>query len=205
MAKFVNKSKRIGILGGTFNPIHTGHLNLAAESMKRLALSKIIFIPAYIPPHKKIKDDILPAQRVKMLRLALGHRKAFSLSLYEVKRKRRSYSIDTVLHLKKKYGRDVKLYFIIGADMLKGIRSWKNADRLFDLVTFVVCSRPHYALTSCPAAIKTLRIAAKDVSSSRVRDLANKRMSLRGLVLPRVAGYIKKHRLYSKRAKRQIV
>ena len=126
MARSVNKEKRIGILGGTFNPIHSGHLNLARHAKKLLSLDKVIFVPTYIPPHKKIENSISPKGRLNMITRAIRDEKSFSLSLYEIKRRRKSYSIRTLEFFKKKFGGNARLFFLMGADSLIGIYSWKN-------------------------------------------------------------------------------
>ncbi|NQT21942.1 MAG: nicotinate (nicotinamide) nucleotide adenylyltransferase [Candidatus Omnitrophica bacterium] len=197
MAKSANKAKRIGILGGTFNPIHLGHLGLASQAMKKLSLSKVIFIPTYLPPHKAIRGNASPADRINMIRSAIKNRKSFRVSLYEINRKRKSYSIDTIKYFKRRLGRSCELYFLVGSDMLKGIRLWKDMHSILEIVNFVVCSRSHYAIKQYPAPIQKLRIATKDISSSQIRRLTGEKRSLKGLVFPKVASYIKKKGLYA--------
>src|SRR3989338_11463826 len=108
---------KIGILGGTFNPIHIGHLILAEEAREKLGLDKIIFVPAYLPPHKD-NSDIAPAKyRYRMIELAIQKNSYFSLSDMEIKRNGRSYTIDTLKEFKKLYPED-ELHFIIGSDLL---------------------------------------------------------------------------------------
>jgi len=197
MAKSANKVKRVGILGGTFNPVHLGHLGLASQAMKKLSLSSVIFIPTYIPPHKAIRGNASPSDRVNMIRLAIKNNKSFRVSLYEINRKRKSYSIDTIKYFKKRMGRGSELYFLVGSDMLKGIRLWKDIRSILEIVNFVVCSRPRYTIKQYPVPIQRLRIVTKDVSSSQIRRLTGGKRSLKGLVSPKVATYIKKKGLYA--------
>ncbi len=111
---------KIGILGGTFNPVHIGHLILAEEVREKLKLDKIIFIPTALPPHKDNMDIAPAGDRLKMLKLAIKGNKFFGVSDIEIKRKGRSYTIDTIKELKNKFVND-ELYFIIGSDLLKYI------------------------------------------------------------------------------------
>ena len=109
---------KIGILGGTFNPIHVGHLILAEEAREKLLLDKIIFVPAATPPHKDISDIAEAQNRFAMLKLASRGNRHFCVSDIEIKREGRSYTIDTIREFKKLYPND-ELYFIIGSDLLK--------------------------------------------------------------------------------------
>ncbi|MCK4463723.1 MAG: nicotinate-nucleotide adenylyltransferase [Candidatus Omnitrophica bacterium] len=196
MAKSVNKQKRIGILGGTFNPIHSGHLNLAGHAKKILSLDKVIFVPAYIPPHKKIENGISPKDRLNMIGRAIRNEKSLMLSLYEIKRPRKSYSIDTLEYFKKKYGSKAKLFFLIGADSLIGIHSWRHIKKALKLAQFVVCGRPDYSLENCPKGINKINIPQKDVSSTKIRTLLKKGKSIKGIVPAAVEKYIKTKHLY---------
>src|SRR3989338_2629632 len=105
---------KIGILGGTFNPIHIGHLILAEEAREKLGLGRIIFVPTYLPPHKDSADIAAAKMRLKMVRLATLGNKYFSVSDLEIKRDGRSYTIDTIKEFKQRYAQD-ELYFIIGS------------------------------------------------------------------------------------------
>ena len=107
---------RLGILGGTFNPIHVGHLILAQECWYRFSLEKVIFVPAFKPPHKEVEDDISPQHRLDMVRLFIEKDKRFEISTYEIDKEGVSYSIDTIDHFKDKYGPDAELFFLTGSD-----------------------------------------------------------------------------------------
>jgi nicotinate-nucleotide adenylyltransferase len=139
-------TQKLGILGGTFNPIHLGHLAAAEEVCERLELDRVIFIPAFLPPHKNEEDAPTARQRLEMVRLAIEGNPRFSLSSMEVERGGRSYTIDTIMELKRIY-RDADLYFITGLDSFLDIRTWKDWQRLLTLCSFVVLSREGYRFT----------------------------------------------------------
>ena len=142
---------RIGILGGTFNPIHVGHLVLAEEAREKLNLDKVIFVPAYIPPHKKEEALAEPNDRFKMVELALRGNSDFEVSSFEIDSKTTSYSVETLKAFKQKYGEEAKLFFITGADSLGEIYSWKEIDQIFKLSHFIVANRPGYDIANGPA------------------------------------------------------
>ena len=186
---------RIGLLGGTFNPVHIGHLILAEEARESLELDKIIFIPTALPPHKE-NIDIAPAKdRLKMIKLAIKGNKFFSVSDIEIKRKGRSYTIDTLKLLKNKFIHD-ELYFIIGSDLLKYLNEWKDLVEINKMVKFVAATRPQYPLEQMPPYIHTLAIRAVDVSGFEVRKCIKENKSFRYLVPERVFDYINKRKLY---------
>lgn len=189
-------SKQIGILGGTFNPIHDGHIYIALRALGELDLRKVIFVPAYIPPHKKIHGNAKTKDRIKMLRLALRGRKKFALSLYEINKKERSYSIKTAKFLKKKLGKKTKLFFLIGADSLSGLKKWKDFSNLSKLVQFVVISRPGFMVKNAPAGVIKINAHGKNVSSTEIRRKISKGQAPKGLVPGVVSLYIKAKGLY---------
>lgn len=133
-------NQRLGILGGTFNPIHLGHLAAAEEVRDRLKLEKVLFIPAFIPPHKN--DEVMPSavQRQEMVRLAVKGNAHFSVSDIEIKRGGRSYTIDTIEALRQTHP-GAELHFITGLDSFLEIGTWKEWERLLTLCSFVVLSR----------------------------------------------------------------
>ena len=186
---------KIGILGGTFNPIHIGHLILAEEAREKLNLDKIIFVPTFLPPHKD-NSDIVPARdRLAMVKLAIKGNRYFSVSDIEIKRDGRSYTIDTLKEFKKKYGQD-ELYFIIGSDLLKYLDEWKDLDEINKLVKFVVVTRPGYPLEKIPSYIKTMAIRAVDVSAFEIRKCIKDNKSFGYLVPDSVYSYIINKKLY---------
>ena len=186
---------KIGILGGTFNPVHIGHLILAEEAREKLGLDKIIFIPANLPPHKDNVNIANPQSRLKMLKLAIKGNKYFVVSDIEIKREGRSYTIDTIKVFKQKYAQD-ELYFIIGSDLLTYLDEWKDLDKIMSMVKFIAATRPGYPLENIPAYIKTLSIRAVDISGFSVRQCVREGKSFRYLVPEAVYDYINKNRLY---------
>jgi nicotinate-nucleotide adenylyltransferase len=189
-------NKRIGILGGTFNPVHNAHLHIAKLTLKKLRLNKVIFVPAYIPPHKKIYGNIKANDRMRMLRLAVGAEKRFLISPYEIKKRGKSYSIKTVRFLKKKYGKQARLFFLIGSDSLKGLGRWKEIRSLFKLTQFVVIPRPGFGMRGAPSGVLRVSAPAKDISSTKIRRYLSKGRSVKGLVPNNVYRYIRSHKLY---------
>lgn len=194
MAKSAHKS--IGILGGTFNPVHNGHLYVAECARKTLGLDEVIFVPTYMPPHKKIHGNAKTKDRIKMLRLSLSGKTRFTLSLYEIQKKDRSYSVRTAKFLKKKLGLQSQLFFIIGADSLKDLKKWKDFPELSKFVRFVVIARPGFGMKSAPPGVLKIRVPGKDVSSTEIRRMAKKQKPLKNLVPRAVSTYIKEKGLY---------
>jgi len=186
---------KIGILGGTFNPVHIGHLILAEEAREKLLLDRVIFVPTYLPPHKD-NSDIAPAgARLAMVKLAISGNKYFSVSDMEIKRDGRSYTIDTINEFKKMHPED-ELYFIIGSDLLNYLDDWKDLLEIIKLVKFVASTRPGYPLEKIPSYISTLAIRAVDVSGFEIRSRVKEHKSFRYLVPDKVHKYIIKNKLY---------
>lgn len=186
---------KIGILGGTFNPIHLGHLILAEEVADQLKLDKVIFVPAYLPPHKDDTEIISAQHRFKMIKLAIRDNRRLAVSDTEIKRKGLSYTIDTILEFKKIYPH-YELYFIIGSDLLNYLDSWKDLDEILKLVNFVVATRPGYPLEKLPLSVYKLQIRAIDISGYQIRQAIKNNLSFRYLVPQEVYCYIIKHQLY---------
>ena len=131
---------RIGIMGGTFNPIHNGHIKLALTAYKELQLDKVWFMPSKNPPHKKKNDIASDYHRVNMIKLAIESYKDFELSEVELKLEGINYTADSLLYLKERYPLD-EFFFILGADSLINIEKWYKPEQLFKLTSFVVASR----------------------------------------------------------------
>jgi len=186
---------KIGILGGTFNPIHIGHLILAEEAREKLELEKVVFVPAYLPPHKENSDIAAAGVRYEMVKLATKTNKYFAASDIEIKRDGRSYTIDTVKEFKNIYLKD-ELYFIIGSDLLKYLDEWKDLAEITKIVKFIAATRPGYPLEEIPAYISTLPIRAVDISGFEIRQAIKNNKSFRYLVPDEVFKYITKKGLY---------
>ncbi|NKE69698.1 nicotinate-nucleotide adenylyltransferase [Candidatus Manganitrophus noduliformans] len=140
---------RIGLLGGTFNPIHNGHLYIAGAVREKLHLDRILFIPSGTPPHKE-EEGIPPAKhRLEMTRLALLGHPEFELCEIEVKRPGKSYSVETLSELKRLHPHD-RLFFIIGTDAFVDLPTWREPERLFTLSDFIVVTRPGHPFSQLP-------------------------------------------------------
>jgi nicotinate-nucleotide adenylyltransferase len=202
------KHNKIGILGGTFNPVHIGHLILAQNAMEAIDLSKVLFIPCAQPPHKAATALVAAEHRVAMLEAAIEDDLRFEICDIEIKRAGPSYSIDTVTTLKKLYP-ETDFYFIIGGDSLLELHLWKDIDNLLRLCKFVTFARPGAGLEHVqpkdlrldpPWAESLLKEAVTgrqvDVSSSDIRHRVAEGMSIRYLVPRLVEIYIAEHNLY---------
>ena len=189
---------KIGILGGTFNPPHIGHIVLAKEIYEKLELDKILLIPTNIPPHKE--DEGVSADiRLNMIKLAAKGQKAFEVTDIELKRGGISYTIDTVNKLKEVYSKD-ELYLIVGSDLANDFSSWKDFDQLSNLVKIVVAQRDKAPLKRKNNFI-VVNITQIDTCSSDIRELIKEGKSIKGLVDNDVVDYIEKYGLYREHRK----
>ena len=136
------KTERIGILGGTFDPVHIGHMAIAQKALEKCRLDKVIFVPSALPPHKKMPRLASAWDRYRMVALAAQGNPRFEVSDYEVQKGGKSYSIDTVCHFRAQYPAETKLFFIIGEDNVDTLETWKEIDRIIEIVTFIVVNRP---------------------------------------------------------------
>lgn len=136
--------KSVALFGGTFNPIHHGHLAIAEEVRAKFNLDKVIFVPTFAPPHKESMDLVDAKKRLIMVHLAAVSNPCFEVSNIEVDRGGKSYTFDTVKYFSQHFGEKVQLYFIVGADMLAEIATWKNIEELVKICRFIAVSRPGY-------------------------------------------------------------
>ncbi len=187
---------RIGILGGTFNPIHIGHLILAEEAVWRLRLDKLIFVPTYIPPHKKIKKEVGAGDRYRVACLAARNNQKFEVSRIEIERKKKSYSVDTLRYFRQRYGPNAKIFFITGSDCLKDLSSWKDINQVLKLAKFIVARRSGYSFRKISKHVKLMPLTDVAVSSSELRRRLKQDRSVRYLVPEAVWDYIVKKKLY---------
>jgi nicotinate-nucleotide adenylyltransferase len=155
-------TQKIGILGGTFNPIHYGHLAAAEEVRDRLKLDRVLFVPSCVPPHKQEEEMPSAVQRLEMVRLATFGNASFKTSDIEIKRGGRSYTIDTIEALRQAYPGS-ELYFITGLDSFLDIQTWNQWEKLLSLCCFVVLSRPGYRFVDL-ARMDFLKNSANDLA-----------------------------------------
>lgn len=207
---------RLGIFGGTFNPIHYGHLRAAEEVRQDIGLDTVVFVPSYIPPHKKLAGKTPADKRLEIVRLAIRTNPYFALSPFEVEQGGSSYSIRTIEHMRALYG--AAPYFILGQDAFNEISTWYDSGRLFDLANFVVMSRPasrkpdleevlgERALSfektesgyvnEAGNRIMFVDVTPLDISSSLIRSLRRKGKSTKYLVPEEVEEYMRNERMY---------
>jgi nicotinate-nucleotide adenylyltransferase len=191
----MNRKKRIGILGGMFNPPHIGHLALAEEAAYQLKLDKVIFIPSFIPPHKSLKRDN-PQLRYQMAALACKGNPLFEACGIELERNAVSYSVDTLRSLRRKYGSSADFFFIIGSDWIEELDEWKDSRELMRLAHFAVAKRPGFPMHGIKKSTRIIDMPLLDISSSMIRARIRKSQSVKYLVPEEVRRFIKKHRLY---------
>ncbi|HIJ91224.1 MAG: nicotinate-nucleotide adenylyltransferase [Desulfobulbaceae bacterium] len=216
-----NLGNRVGILGGTFDPVHNGHLAVAEAVRQALALSSILFVPAFLPPHKPTYAISPFVHRTAMLELAVVDRTGFYVSRLEAEREGPSYSIDTLRTLKHALGKNVHLFFIIGMDAFAEVFTWKEQSGLLDHASFAVVGRLDHCRQSCGqtvaanfpgytfvealgswqgepnhGAIHPVAMAPIMVSSTEIREATRQGKTIRHLVPATVADYIEFHGLY---------
>jgi len=186
--------RRIGLYGGTFNPIHTSHLIVADQVGNALGLDEVLFLPDMIPPHVDAKDSINPQLRIDMIQLAIEDNPMFGIELAEVKRGGISYTFDTIKELKRVHPEN-DYYFIIGGDMVAYLPTWHRIDELANMVTFVGVRRLGYE-TKSKYPVIWVDAPLIDISSTDIRHRVETGQSVRYLVPNKVAAFIKEHRLY---------
>ncbi len=189
---------RIGILGGTFDPIHEGHLALAEAARDQLKLDRLIFVPAFCHPLESKRSVQADSEaRLEMVRLAVRGKPKFEVSDAELRRGGVSYTVDTLRHFRKQYPPPHELFFITGGDWGKNLSQWKDADTIFSLARFVVARRPGFDTSGLRPEIVFLDFVPLDISSSAVREGLKKKKSSTSIVPRPVLDYIRHHGLYS--------
>ncbi|MBS0657135.1 MAG: nicotinate (nicotinamide) nucleotide adenylyltransferase [Verrucomicrobia bacterium] len=188
-------AERIGLYGGTFDPVHHGHLILARDAIEHLSLDQLRFIPARVSPHRLHEPPRVDARhRVEMLRLAIASDARFVLDEYELQRQEPSFTIDTVEHIQAAHPQ-ARLYLLLGADQLARFHTWHRFEELRSVITFVVFNRAVGAEDLLGAAYPTLGRRV-DISSTELRKRVASGRSIRYLVPDAVADYIGHHQLY---------
>ena len=191
--------QRIGVMVGTFDPIHHGHLVAASEVASFFALDEVIFVPTGQPWQKEDRQVSPAEDRYLMTVIATASNPRFSVSRVDIDRPGETYTIDTLRDLRTERGDDVDFYFITGADALARMISWRDADELFKLAHFVGCTRPGHQLTmsDLPAdRIKLVQIPALAISSTQCRERVRAGYPIWYLVPDGIVQYISKRRLY---------
>ncbi|MBI3088515.1 MAG: nicotinate (nicotinamide) nucleotide adenylyltransferase [Candidatus Omnitrophica bacterium] len=184
--------RRLGILGGTFNPIHLGHLLLAECAREQYALDQVWFMPTAVPPHKSARRLLDARHRLAMVRLAVRGHPAFRASDLELQLGGVSYTIRTIHALRRRVP-GARLFYLVGADLLAV--EWHRMDALRRLCTFAAAGRPGHAMRRV-AGMRRIAMPQVDVSSSMIRGRIRRGQSIRYLVPDAVARYIARHRLY---------
>ena len=197
--------KKIGILGGTFDPVHTEHINIAVNAIKELGLDELLVVPTFLPPHK----NTVPTKaehRLDMLKLAFKDIKNVVISDYEIKKQGKSYSFETVLHFKEIYKQDT-LYFLVGGDMLNDFKTWRNPQIILDNAKLAVFGRENYYTDVAAEREYFKKVFDKDfillgytgkpVSATKIRIYASLGFSLDGMVAAQVEEYIKSKSVYA--------
>lgn len=217
------RARRLGVFGGTFDPIHLAHLRCAEEAREQLGLDQILFVPAADPPHKS-RRVTAAAHRLAMVRLAIAGNPGFRVSTIEIERGGRSYTVDTLRALRAELPADTTLTLLIGLDAFRELGTWKEYRALFALADLAVWSRPPGVIRApralLPVAaqrdfcygpgqhtlrhrtgnhIRFLTVTALDLSASAIRLRLQRGRSIRYLVPPAVERYLSRHRLFARR------
>ena len=198
--------RRLGILGGTFDPVHDGHLVIAEEARVRLNLPEVRFIPAGEPPHKGVRPVTPAADRLAMVRLAIAGNPDFTVSTMEIERGGPSYTVDTLRDLRRLEGDDCELHFIVGGDGLRDLPTWHDPDGILALCRLVVVRRPGVGEIDLPALKRQLPALRErltlldgplfDVSGTELRERARAGLPIRYQLPEAVREYIEARGLY---------
>lgn len=220
----MRRPERIGVFGGTFDPVHNGHLKAAAEIGRRFGLGRILFVPSNIPPHKA-RAGMAPARdRMAMVELAVRRRSRFAVSALEIRAGGRSYSIRTLRRIRRLHPR-TRIFFIVGADAFLEIKTWMEWRSVLDESLFIVMTRPGFSLAGARRApgaayadriravgrtervreewfsafrIFLVPIEALPISATEIRRRVREGRPIAGLVPAPVARYVREHGLYGK-------
>ncbi|MBO0768051.1 MAG: nicotinate-nucleotide adenylyltransferase [Solirubrobacterales bacterium] len=195
---------RVGILGGTFNPPHLGHLICASEALIQLELDRVVMVPAGVPPHKQVEEDPGAKHRLELCRQAVAGDSRLEVSALEVERAGPSYTVDTLVELHK-IAPDSELFLIVGGDVAAGLPSWREPERVLSLATLAVAKRRGTARKEIITALNGLsggesarffRMPRIGISSTEIRERVQRRQPVKYLVPDAVASYIAEHHLY---------
>lgn len=199
--------KKLGILGGSFDPVHNGHIGLAVDAKNQMGLDEVLLIPAKLQPFKLDKNMVSGEQRLEMIRLAVADKQGITPCDYELQQEDISYTYKTLKAISEMEGPDTEIFFLTGTDSLLQIHRWKNAEEMLRTYNFVVGSRPGYKddeLRECIAVLKkeyNTNVTKVDnnqlnISSTEIREKLHSGQGLAGLVPEVVERYIIEHGLY---------
>jgi nicotinate-nucleotide adenylyltransferase len=198
--------ERIGVLGGTFDPIHIGHLAVAEDAACALRLNRVLFMPNKIPPHKHGQHVTDVEDRIAMVRAAVEDNPRFELSLIEMERSGPSYTLDTMRLLRDRFGASTQLYFLVGCDALTQLHTWHEPDTLLQEFRLAVMERPiehpvdwdviEQRFPDIRAQVETVPVAHLDISGADLRERVREGRPIRYQVVPAVERYIAERGLY---------
>jgi nicotinate-nucleotide adenylyltransferase len=195
-------TKRIALYGGTFDPVHLGHLEVARKVLELFEIEKVVFIPAQIAPHKIGRPVTEPIHRYAMLALATQDDPQLVISTFELDAPDRRYTVDTVAEFQRQLGAGTELFFIMGADSWSEITTWRDWERLLKMTNHIVVTRPGYEVSPAPPGLSEriffTAAVMRDISATNIRRLAQQGRvdELEKLVPKTVADYIKKYGIY---------
>lgn len=197
---------RVGVLGGTFDPIHIGHLAAAEDTAQQLQLDHVLFVPNRLPPHKRDRAVTAAEDRAAMVELAIENNPRFQLSRIELDREGPSYTLDTMRQLRSTLGPDVQLFFLTGCDSLRDLHSWHEPDALLREFCLVIMDRPRPGefpwkeverrFPGIQNRVTFVEIPLLQISSSDLRQRAAEGRPVRYYLTPAVERYIRDRRLY---------
>jgi len=194
--------KRIALYGGTFDPVHLGHLEVARKVSELFEIDEVVFIPAQLAPHKVGRPVTEPIHRYAMLALSTQDDPHLLISTFELDAPDRRYTVDTIAHFQRAFGEATELFFIMGADSWSEISSWREWERLLKMTSHIVVTRPGYEVPPAPPELKEQILftdaVMKDISATEIRRLANEGRydELEQMVPGAVANYIRKYGIY---------
>ena len=198
----MRERKRIALYGGTFDPVHSGHLEVARRVSELFEIERVIFIPAQLAPHKVGRLVTEPIHRYAMLALATQDDPRLLISTFELDAPDRRYTVDTVAHFQRTCGEATELFFIMGADSWSEIRTWREWERLLKMTSHIVVTRPGYEMLPAPPELKQqiffTDAVMNDISATNIRRVANEGRydEMEQMVPGPVANYIRKYGIY---------
>jgi nicotinate-nucleotide adenylyltransferase len=189
---------KIGLLGGTFDPVHYGHITLAQKCLEHLGLDKLVLVPSKIPPHKDQTGVASITDRLAMLELAIPVDRKLGISTYEAFKETPAYTIETIEYFKTEFNEGTEFFYAIGSDWIGKLSTWNNADKLKKMVTFVVAKRPDNPITEKDPGfnIEYIDMEEINISSSEIREHIKSGTPITPMVPPPVEEYIRRKKLY---------